>query len=146
MNSELLEKVKIKYIIPIAIIIWVLAFTWAIVVMGLIGFDYENETMGIDHEQYWEFEVLMTPAFIIIGLLFLSYYFLKSDIPAEEWKTEGVVSGVIVMAIQFILDQRDIFLDAVSKGPIDYIIDSSKSDSDTIAEKILNDLNLRKYF
>ena len=49
-------------------------------------------------------------------------------------------------AIQFILDQRDIFLDAVSKGPIDYIIDSSKSDSNTIAEKILNDLNLRKYF
>ena len=49
-------------------------------------------------------------------------------------------------SIQFVLDQRDIFLDSVSKGPINYIIDSSKNDSNTIAEKILNDLNLQKYF
>ncbi|MFX0207157.1 MAG: hypothetical protein ACFFDT_14300 [Candidatus Hodarchaeota archaeon] len=104
MNSELLEKVKLKSIIPIGIIVWILGFIWSIVVMSIIGFDYENEKMGIDHEQYWEFELLMTPVFIIIGLLFLTYYFLKSDIPAEEWKTEGVVSGVIVMVTQFIFD------------------------------------------
>ena len=48
--------------------------------------------------------------------------------------------------IQFILDQRDIFFEAVSKGPIDYIIDTSTFDSDMIAEKILDDLNLRDYF
>jgi hypothetical protein len=49
-------------------------------------------------------------------------------------------------AIQFILDQRNIFLEAVSKGPIDKIVDTSMSDPKTIAEKILNDLNFRDYF
>ncbi len=49
-------------------------------------------------------------------------------------------------AIQFILDQRDIFLEAGSKGPLNYIIDSSENDPDTIVEKILNELNLQKYF
>ncbi len=49
-------------------------------------------------------------------------------------------------SIQFVLDQRDIFLNAVSKGPINFIIDSDENDPDTIAEKILNDLNLQKYF
>ncbi len=48
--------------------------------------------------------------------------------------------------IQFILDQRNIFLEAVSKGQIDYIIDMVTADSDMIAEKILNDLNLGDYF
>jgi len=48
--------------------------------------------------------------------------------------------------IQFILDQRDIFLKAVSKGPIDYIVDTSTNDPKTIAEKILDDLNFRDYF
>ncbi len=48
--------------------------------------------------------------------------------------------------IQFILDQRNIFLEAVSKGPIDYIVDTSVDDAITIAEKILDDLNIRKYF
>ena len=48
--------------------------------------------------------------------------------------------------IQFILDQRNIFLEAVSKGPIDYIVDTSTNDSKTIAKKILNDLNFRDYF
>ena len=45
-------------------------------------------------------------------------------------------------AIQFILDQRNIFFEAVSKGPIDKIVDTSMSDPKTIAEKILNDLNI----
>ena len=48
--------------------------------------------------------------------------------------------------IQFILDQRNIFLEAVSKGPIDYIVDTSTNDPKTIAEKILDDLNFREYF
>jgi shikimate kinase len=50
------------------------------------------------------------------------------------------------ITIQFILDQRDIFLDAVSKGPIHSIIDTSKSNPDAIAEKILKDLNIQEYF
>ncbi len=104
MDSELLEKVRMKYIVSIGIIVWILAFIWSIVVMGIISFDYENETMGIDHEKYWEFEALMTPAFIVIGLLFLITYYKKSHIPTEEWKTEGIVAGLIVMIIQFVLD------------------------------------------
>ncbi len=48
--------------------------------------------------------------------------------------------------IQFILDQRNIFLKAVSKGPIDYILDTSINDPITIAVKILDDLNFREYF
>jgi len=50
------------------------------------------------------------------------------------------------VTIQFILDQRSIFLEAVSKGLIDYIVDTSTNDPKTIAEKILEDLNLREYF
>jgi len=48
--------------------------------------------------------------------------------------------------IQFILDQRNIFLEAVSKGSIDYIVDTSINDPKTIAEKIINDLIFREYF
>jgi len=48
--------------------------------------------------------------------------------------------------IQFILDQRNIFLEAVSKGPIKYIINTSIIDSEAIAEKILDDFNFREYF
>ncbi len=47
--------------------------------------------------------------------------------------------------IQFILDQRDIFLKAVSKGPIDYIVDTSSNNPITIAEKILDDFSLLNY-
>lgn len=49
-------------------------------------------------------------------------------------------------AIEFILDQRNIFLDAVSKGPIDDMIDTSKMDHNVVAVKIIKDLNLQKYF
>ncbi len=42
--------------------------------------------------------------------------------------------------IQFILDQRNIFLKAVSKGPIEYIVDTSMNDPKTIAEKIIDDI------
>ena len=48
--------------------------------------------------------------------------------------------------IQFILDQRDIFLEAVSKEFIKNIVDTSINDPKTIAEKILDDLNFRDYF
>ncbi len=47
---------------------------------------------------------------------------------------------------EFILTQRKIFLKAVSIGPIDYIIDTSENDPDMIADVIINDLNLQKYF
>ena len=47
--------------------------------------------------------------------------------------------------IQFILDQRNIFLEAVSKGPIEYIVDTNINDSKTIAEQIINNLNFLDY-
>ena len=64
------------------------------------------------------------------------------NILAERLKNKGHNETTI----QFILDQRNIFLEAVSKGPIDYIVDTSINDPITIAEKILNDLNFRDYF
>ena len=48
--------------------------------------------------------------------------------------------------IQFILDQRIVFLEAVSKESIECIVDTSTNDPKTIAEKILDDLNIREYF
>ncbi len=48
--------------------------------------------------------------------------------------------------IQFILDQRNIFLEAVSKGPIDCIVDTSINDPQTIAKKIIDCLNFQDYF
>jgi len=47
--------------------------------------------------------------------------------------------------IQFILDQRNIFLEAVSKGPIEYIVDTSINDPKTIAEQIMDELNFLDY-
>ena len=48
--------------------------------------------------------------------------------------------------IQFILDQRNIFLKAVTKGPIDYIVDTTTSDPKTITERILYNFNFLDYF
>ena len=64
------------------------------------------------------------------------------NVLAERLKDKGHNETTI----QFILDQRDIFLEAVSKGSIDYIVDTSTKDPKTIAEKILDDLNFREYF
>ena len=64
------------------------------------------------------------------------------DILVERLKDKGHNETTI----QFILNQRKIFLEAVSKGPIDYIIDTSISSPKTIAEKIINDLNFQDYF
>ncbi|KKN17722.1 hypothetical protein LCGC14_0963010 [marine sediment metagenome] len=48
--------------------------------------------------------------------------------------------------IKFILDQRNIFLKAVTNGSLDYIIDTSTNDPKTIAERILDDFNFLDYF
>ncbi len=65
-----------------------------------------------------------------------------SNILAERLKDKGHNETTI----QFILDQRNIFLEAVSKGHREYIVDTSINNPKTIAEKILNDLNFRDYF
>ncbi len=64
------------------------------------------------------------------------------NILAERLKDKGHNETTI----QFILDQRNVFLEAVSKGSMDYIVDTSTNDPTTIAEKILEDLNFREYF
>ena len=48
--------------------------------------------------------------------------------------------------IKFILNQRELFFKAVSLGLIDYIIDTSKKPPNLIAEDIIKDFNLQKYF
>ncbi len=64
------------------------------------------------------------------------------NVLAERLKDKGHNETTI----QFILDQRNIFLEAVSKGPIDYFVDTSINDPKTIAEEILDVLNFREYF
>ena len=64
------------------------------------------------------------------------------NILAERLKDKGHNETTI----QFILDQRNVFLESVSKGPIDFIVDTSISSPKTIAEKIINELSLRDYF
>ncbi len=64
------------------------------------------------------------------------------DILVERLKDKGHNETTI----HFILDQRDIFLEAVSKGPIDFIVDTSLNDPNAIVEKILNDFNFRDYY
>jgi hypothetical protein len=56
------------------------------------------------------------------------------------------IKGHDAEAIKFILNQRKIFLKAVSLGPIDYIIDTSNKNPDSTSDKIINDLNLQNYF
>ncbi len=68
------------------------------------------------------------------------------DIPPNILDERFKDKGHNETTIQFILDQRNIFLEAVSKGHIDYIVDTSTNAPKTIAEKILNDLNFQEYF
>lgn len=48
--------------------------------------------------------------------------------------------------IDFILSQREIFLKAVSKGLVDYTTDTSKKSPEIIAEQIIKEFCLQKYF
>jgi len=67
---------------------------------------------------------------------------VQSNILTERLRSKGHDDETI----EFILNQRKIFLKAVSIGPIDYVIDTSENDPDTIADVIINDFNLQKYF
>lgn len=48
--------------------------------------------------------------------------------------------------IDFILSQREIFFKAVSEDSVDYITDTSKNSPEIIAEQIIKEINLQKYF
>ena len=48
--------------------------------------------------------------------------------------------------IDFILSQREIFLRAVSKGPVIQTIDTSKNSPEIIAGQIITEFNLQEYF
>ena len=67
---------------------------------------------------------------------------IRDSVLAERLKDKGHNETTI----QFILEQRNIFLEAVSKGPIDFVVDTTINDPISIAEKILNKLSLRDYF
>jgi len=68
------------------------------------------------------------------------------DAPSEILIKRLKIKGHDTKTIKFILNQRELFFKAVSLGLIDYIIDTSKKPPDLIAEDIIKDFNLQKYF
>ncbi len=61
---------------------------------------------------------------------------------SERLKARGFEENTI----RFILNQRELFLNAVSQTHVDILIDTSQRDPTWVAEKVINELNLAKYF
>jgi hypothetical protein len=116
------EKANLRYSIAIGVILWILAMIIAMLYMAALGVDLQDETVewGINHEQYWVFEALIIPTFLIIGIAFFYWIFKKSTIDPSEWLIEGIVTGLVVMIIQFILDL--IVIVFLFQNTLDYFI------------------------
>ncbi|MFW9914290.1 MAG: hypothetical protein ACFFGZ_01660 [Candidatus Thorarchaeota archaeon] len=116
--SSLIEKFIWKNAVLIGVGLWVFGFFFGWALMAAMGIDPNEEDFNIDHEDYWTFEAIMVPVFVILGLATLYWYFRSSGIDSEIWVTEALLVGVTIMAIQFILDT--IFLAIILEGGIEY--------------------------
>jgi hypothetical protein len=97
-----LEAIQTRKAILIGFIIWLLAFSYSILIMIGIGVDFSDpdQQFGIGHELYWQFEAIMTPSFIIFTLLFLGWYFRRNQVSSNQ----AITYGIIIMIMQFLLD------------------------------------------
>ena len=120
--STLIEKYSWKKAVLIGFGLWIFAFIFALAVMGALGIDPQDEDkdFGIDHEDYWTFEAIITPVFIVISLAVLYWYFNSSEIDSEYWVSEAVLAGVTIMIIQFVLDT--VFLVILFEGGLSYFV------------------------
>ena len=100
------NKINVKLSIKIGLIIWVLAMLTAMIIMAAMGIDIQDPDLdwGIDHPDYWKFEFIMNLVFLGIGTYLLVLYFKRSGIDPLDWKIESITIGVVIMAIQFIMD------------------------------------------
>ena len=87
-------------------LIWLFGLIYGTIVFEIIGVDYMADDFEFysDHSKYWEFESILLPSFIIVGLLIMAYYFKKSEIEKTVWKKEGLSIGILMMVIQFVMD------------------------------------------
>ena len=98
------ESSKLIQIIVFSIILWVIALILSMAYMAILGINPQEETFGLNHPKYWNFEILMTPSYIIIGLLILIAYYKFYIKTSSNWIIDSFLIGLIIMLIQFILD------------------------------------------
>ncbi|MHA2270854.1 MAG: hypothetical protein ACXACI_03260 [Candidatus Hodarchaeales archaeon] len=119
--STLIEKFVWKNAVLIGVGLWVFGFFFGWALMSALGInpaEEDEDDFNIDHEDYWTFEAIMVPVFVILGLAALYWYFRSSEIDPEIWITEALLVGIAIMAIQFVLDL--IFLAIILGGGIEY--------------------------
>ena len=107
-------------IILFSIGLWLLALIVSMIFMSFLGIDPQNEKFGLNHDKYWNFEILMTPSYIIIGLLFLITYFKFLNKSDSNWIFDSFLIGLIIMIIQFIFDL--IVIIGIFQNSLDYFI------------------------
>ena len=107
-------------IILFSIGLWLLALIVSMKFMSFLGIDLQNEKFGLNHDKYWNFEILMTPSYIIIGLLFLITYFKFLNKSDSNWIFDSFLIGLIIMIIQFIFDL--IVIIGIFQNSLDYFI------------------------
>ena len=103
---------KTSYRIPgkkktfvLGLFIWLIALLLSMVIMGLLGIQPENtsEPWGINHPKYFQFELLMIPTMVLLmfgfAYVFYTQCHLNTVLPMDIF-----TDGLIIMAIQFILD------------------------------------------
>ncbi len=88
--------------------VWTIAFLYSMVLFGLLEIGYE-EDFGYGHPKYWTFESIMTPSFLLIGFLLLMAFIRGVDL-SEDWLLQSLKYGVVLMAVQFVLDTLVIVL------------------------------------
>lgn len=99
-----MKHVKLSKTLITGFLIWLVALIYSMVIMTILGLDTTdpNFSFGYQHPQYWTFELIMVPSFLVLALLLFRNYFKNSDI--ENWKIESWLYGVIVMIVQFAMD------------------------------------------
>ncbi len=117
-----LEKVELQLSLLLSIIAWLAAFVLAMVFMGFLGINPQdpNEHWGLNHPKYWTFELLMTPTFMVLGIIILSFYQIRSQGDPVYWLQESVLVGIIFMLVQFLLDL--IFIVILFRNGLEYFI------------------------
>lgn len=91
-------------VLLLSIGLWILALIISMIFMSFLGINPQNEKFGLNHAKYWNFELLMTPTYIIIGLLVLIAYYKYLNNSDTNWIVNSLLIGILIMIVQFIAD------------------------------------------
>lgn len=115
------EKIDLPKVSVLAIGLWFIALVLSMIIMGVLGVDPQTDNdWGVNHKEYWVFEAIIIPLFVLISIVVLTLFFRKFAITEVEWKVEGLVTGIVIMAWQFVLDT--IVLVFLFSNGLDYFI------------------------